>query len=239
MTEKGFEQHAPQKHEKRYTRNGTTVTPEEMRTLRESSVCVLGCGGLGGGVIEGLARIGVGRITAVDGDVFDESNLNRQVLSNENNIGKSKAREAAAQMKLINSEVEIIPVTEFLDEENAAGIIKGHDIAVDALDSATARKLLERACEEEDIPLVHGAIAGWNGQVAVIMPGDRILETIYEGSEDRGEETVTGNPSFTPAVVSAMEVAETIKVLLGKDGVLRNRLLMMDLLNHQYETIDF
>ena len=71
------------------------------------------------------------------------------------------------------------------------------------------------------------------------MPGDRLLETIYEGSEDRGEETVTGNPSFTPAVISAMEVAETIKVLLGKDGVLRNRLLMMDLLNHQYETIDF
>lgn len=239
MMKKGFEQQGTLKHEKRYTRNGTTVTPEEMRILKKSSVCVLGCGGLGGGVIEGLVRIGVGRITAVDGDVFDETNLNRQVLSHENNIGKRKAEEAAAQMKIINSDVEIVPVTEFLNEENAARIIKGHDIAVDALDNATARKLLERACEEENIPLVHGAIAGWNGQVAVIMPGDRMLETIYEGGEDRGEETETGNPSFTPAVVSAMEVAETIKLLLGKDGVLRNRLLMIDLLNHQYETIDF
>lgn len=227
------------KHEKRYERNGVTVTPEEMCILKKSSVCVLGCGGLGGGVIEGLARIGVGRITAVDGDVFDETNLNRQVLSHEKNIGKSKAEEAAAQIKNINSDVDIVPVAEFLNEENALRIIKGHDIAVDALDNATARKLLEQSCEKENIPLVHGAIAGWNGQVAVIMPGDRMLQTIYEGSEDRGEETETGNPSFTPAVVSAMEVAETVKLLLGKGGILKNRLLMMDLLNHQYETIDF
>lgn len=227
------------KYEKRYDRNGSTVTPDERVMLKKKSVCVAGCGGLGGGVIEGLVRIGVGNVTVVDGDVFDATNLNRQVLSNEQNMGASKAAEAEAQMKLINSEVKVTPIAKFIGEENAREIIAGHDVVIDALDNANARKILERACQEEEIPLVHGAIAGWNGQVAVIMPGNSLLAVIYEGIEEKGEETETGNPSFTPAAISAMEVAETIKLLLGKKVVLKNRLLMVDLLEHRYEIIDF
>lgn len=223
----------------RYDRNRGTVSIEEQETLRAKSVLVAGCGGLGGTVIEDLARIGVGSITAVDGDVFDESNLNRQVLSNEGNLGKPKAQEAAEQMKLINSEVKIRPVIEFIDEDNAGSLVAGHDVVVDALDNISSRKILEAACEAEKCPLVHGAIAGWNGQVAVVMPGSGILGTIYSGEEDKGSERETGNPSFTPAVIASIETAEVIKLLLGRDGVLENRLLMVDLLNHQYETIDF
>lgn len=225
--------------ENRYDRNRGTVSIEEQETLRAKSVLVAGCGGLGGTVIEDLARIGVGSITAVDGDVFDESNLNRQVLSNEGNLGKPKAQEAAEQMKLINSEVKIRPVIEFIDEDNAGSLVAGHDVVVDALDNISSRKILEAACEAEKCPLVHGAIAGWNGQVAVVMPGSGILGTIYSGEEDKGSERETGNPSFTPAVIASIETAEVIKLLLGRDGVLENRLLMVDLLNHQYETIDF
>lgn len=226
-------------HIKRYERNGTTVTPEETALLGGSSVCVVGCGGLGGGVIENLIRIGVGSITAVDGDVFDETNLNRQVLSNEANMGLYKAEEAARQMNEINSQAKVTPLRAFLSEENAADIISGHDVVIDALDSTDARKTLERACEQENIPLVHGAIAGWNGQLAVIMPGAGILQCIYDDDGNKGEERETGNPSFTPAVVSAMEAAETVKLLLGKSSPLRNSLLTVDLLEHRYEIIDF
>ena len=190
-------------------------------------------------MIENLVRIGTGRITAIDGDVFEESNLNRQVLSNEADLGRPKAEEAAEQMKVINSEVTVRPVVEFVKADNARRLVAGHDVVVDALDNISSRKILEAACEAEGIPLVHGAIAGWNGQVAVIMPGDRIIEMIYSGDEDKGSERETGNPAFTPAVIASMEAAEVIKILLGRDGVLRNRMLMADLLNHQYEIVDF
>lgn len=225
--------------ENRYDRNRGTVSLEEQEVLGTKSVLVAGCGGLGGTVIENLTRIGVGNITAVDGDVFDESNLNRQVLSNEEDIGKPKAQEAAEQMKIINSEVKVEPVIEFIDKDNAGKLVAGHDVVVDALDNISSRKILEAACEAENCPLVHGAIAGWNGQVAVVMPGSRIFETIYSGEDDKGSERETGNPSFTPAVIASMEAAEVIKILLNRDGVLKNKLLMVDLLNHQYETIDF
>ena len=171
--------------------------------------------------------------------MFEESNLNRQVLSNEEDLGKPKAEEAAEQMRLINSEVTVRPVAEFIREDNARQLVAGHDVVVDALDNINSRKILEAACEAEGIPLVHGAIAGWNGQVAVIMPGDRIIEMIYSGDEDKGSERETGNPAFTPAVIASMEAAEVIKLLLGREGSLKNRMLMIDLLNHQYETVDF
>lgn len=223
----------------RYDRNIGTISPREQKLLGEKSVCVIGCGGLGGGIIEGLTRLGVGRLTIVDGDVFDISNLNRQVLSNEDNIGMLKAEEGMRQMGQINSETRICPVCAFYTEENSREIISGHDVVIDALDNINSRKILEDACEEENIPLVHGAIAGWHGQVAVIMPGDRLIHTLYDGDENYGMEKETGNPSFTPAVTGALQVAETLKLLLNREGVLANKVLSVDILNHQYELIDF
>lgn len=232
-------QKEPGVHPARYERNVGTVSRQEQELLRKKSICIVGCGGLGGGVIEGLTRLGVGKLTIVDGDVFDDSNLNRQVLSNEENIGKEKAAEGARQMKQINSEVQIRPLHMMLDAQNSRDIIRGHDVVVDALDNVQSRLVLEDACEKEGIPLVHGAIAGWNGQVAVVRPKDRLLHAIYQGGANKGAEVETGNPSFTPAVVSAMQVAETLKLLLGRDGVLENKLLLIDLLHHEYEMIEF
>lgn len=223
----------------RYERNIGTVSPQEQELLKQRSVCVIGCGGLGGGVIEGLSRLGVGRLTIVDGDVFDVSNLNRQVLSSEKNIGMLKAEEGRRQISEINSEVEVTSICAFYTEENSRDIIRGHDVVVDALDNIASRKLLEDTCEQENIPLVHGAIAGWHGQLAVIMPGDRLIHTLYDGDENYGVEKETGNPSFTPAVVGALQVAETLKLLLGREGVLTNKLLTVDILQQQYEIIDF
>lgn len=221
----------------RYDRNIGTITIEDQAVLACKSVCVVGCGGLGGGVIENLTRMGVGELTLVDGDVFDESNLNRQVLSNEDNLGKSKALEAAEQMSRINSEITFVAIEDLLNEENAAAIIDGSDLVVDALDNVEARFALEKACSELNIPLVHGAISGWNGQVGVVMPGSGILSEIYMDPEPTDDAPT--NPSFTPAVVSAIQASETIKMLLNREEALRNKILMIDLLDHEYEIIDF
>ena len=221
----------------RYDRNIGTITIEDQAVLACKSVCVIGCGGLGGGVIENLTRMGVGELTLVDGDVFDESNLNRQVLSNEDNLGKSKALEAAEQMSRINSEITFVAIEDLLNEENAAAIIDGSDLVVDALDNVEARFALEKACSELNIPLVHGAISGWNGQVGIVMPGSGILSEIYMDPEPTDDAPT--NPSFTPAVVSAIQASETIKMLLNREEALRNKILMIDLLDHEYEIIDF
>ena len=224
----------------RYERNIGTISLAETEKLRNSWVLVAGCGGLGGHVIEGLARLGVGQITAVDGDVFSASNLNRQLLSTERTLGRYKALEAQERIKMVNSEVQIHPLCHYIDENNVDGIITDrYDAVVDALDNIKARRLLEQGCREQKLPLVHGAIAGWHGQAAVIMPGDDLFDKIYPAGSNKGAEQETGNPSFTPAMVAAVQVAETVKVLLGKPQILRNRLLTIDLLNQEYEVIRF
>ncbi len=224
----------------RYSRNAGVVSPEEQQSLSQKSVCVIGCGGLGGGVIENFVRIGVGKLTVVDSDVFDETNLNRQILSNEANVGRSKALEAAEQMKLINSDVEITPIQAELTGENCRQLIAGHDLVIDAVDNINTRYILEAACEKEQIVLIHGAIGGWSGQVAVVRPGDDLISKIYPGDKgDTAVDTSAGNPSFTPAIISGIQVAEAVKVLLDKEDALYNKLLMIDLSEHSYEVIEF
>ncbi len=224
----------------RYSRNAGVVSPKEQQSLSQKSVCVIGCGGLGGGLIENLVRTGVGKLTVVDSDVFDVTNLNRQVLSNETNIGSSKATEAASQMKLINSDVEITPIQAEITKENCRKIIAGHDIVIDAVDNINTRRILEEACETERTILIHGAIGGWSGQVAVVRPGDALISKIYPEVEgDTAVDTSAGNISFTASVVSAIQASEVIKVLLGKEEALYNKLLVIDLLDHEYEIIEF
>lgn len=229
----------------RYSRNVGSITEEEQQILSQKAVCVIGCGGLGGGVIENLVRMGVGKLTVVDSDVFDVTNLNRQVLSNEQNIGRSKAIEAAEQMKLINSTVEITPMQTKITEENCRQIIAEHDLVIDAVDNIGTRLTLEKACEHENIVLVHGAIAGWGGQVGIVNPGNKLISKIYQGytedgdSSDKGAEKETGNLPVPAATVSAIQAAEATKVLLDKDEVLYDKLLVLDLLNHEYEIIEF
>ena len=215
------------------------LTPEENGRLKDFHVMVVGCGGLGGYIIEMLGRLGIGRITVMDGDVFDVTNLNRQLLSSELNIGSPKAMAAKERMAQVNSDVEIIPIHDFFTVQNGVELVSGKDLVFDALDSADARLILEDACEAAGVPLVHGAIAGWFGQVCVVLPGDRTLRGILPEGVNKGIETELGNPSFTPALVASLEVAEGIKLLLHKEGVLRNRLLTIDLLNQDYEILTF
>lgn len=221
----------------RYDRNFQTFSETEMGVIRQKKVCVIGCGGLGGYVIELLARVGIGEITAIDGDVFEASNLNRQILSQEKNLGTPKAEAAKARIEAINSEVKINALQAFLTAENADKLVAGHDAVVDALDNVAARKVLEAACGKAGIPLIHGAIGGWYGQVAVIYPGDELMAKLYPEDIHQGAEKTLGNPAFTPSLVASIQASECLKVLLNKKEALRDEILTIDILNHEYERL--
>lgn len=221
----------------RYQRNMSALSPEENQKLKDFHVVVVGCGGLGGYLIEMLARLGIGTLTVIDGDVFDETNLNRQLLSTEENLGMPKVQAALERIVSVNSQTKVIPIYGLLTGDNGLKIVSGKDLVFDALDNVHTRLTLETLCETAGVPMVHGAIAGWFGQVAVVMPGDRTLHSILPEDVNKGIETELGNPAFTPALVASIEVAEGLKVLLGREGVLRNKLLTIDLLSQEYEIL--
>lgn len=219
---------------KRYIKNMNMLSKDENEKLKGFKVCVVGCGGLGGYIIEMLGRLGIGHITAVDGDVFDQTNLNRQILSNDESLGQSKALTAQRRMELVNPLIELIPITERITKENAGAILYGHDLIIDAVDKIDTRFLLQNSASKLEIPIVHGAIAGWYGQVSTIFPGDNTLDKIYPIKDGDGLENEFGNPSFTPALIASIQVSESLKVLLHRGETLRNKLLYIDLLENDY-----
>ena len=215
----------------RYSRNIPALSEAECALLRGKTVAVIGCGGLGGYLIEFLARIGIGHIRCVDGDVFEESNLNRQLLSTVPLLGNSKAQAAAARVREINPDVQVQAYPVFLEESNARELIAGCDAVLDALDNIPARKLLANACAAEQIPYIYGAIAGWVAQAAVCLPGDGLIERLYP------EDTVILDKSvlsFTPALCAAIQSALCVKLLTGKP-VESGKLHYADLLYEEFE----
>lgn len=222
----------------RYDRNMTCISKEENDSLTHKTVAVAGCGGLGGYIIEMLVRLGIGKIIAIDSDVFEDSNLNRQILSHTDNLGRPKALEAWQRVKLVNPDVELLPVLNKIDESNAKTILQKAEVVVDALDNISGRFALQKACEELGVPLVHGAISGWYGQVTTILPGDKTLDKIYSNISDAEIKNPLGNPSFTPALTASIEVSEVLKLLIGRGEVLRNKMLFMNLLNNNFEIIE-
>ncbi len=222
----------------RYQRNRQAISVSDQLTMFRSSVCVVGCGGLGCYVIEELARLGVGTIVVIDPDVFEEHNLNRQLFSTPANLGTAKVNAAASRIGEINPAVTLIPVQAAFSLENGASLLDGCQIVVDALDSIKVRLELAAVCTSKSIPLVHGAIAGWFGHVATQFPGDPTLKTIYQAWESgNGVEQHLGNPSFTPALVASLEVAEVCKILLGQGTPLRGRQLIIDLFSMEIQAV--
>ncbi|MDF2633232.1 MAG: UBA/THIF-type binding protein [Pelosinus sp.] len=222
----------------RYLRNIGTIGLAGQERLLKSRVAVVGAGGLGGLVVELLARMGVGYLKVIDGDVFALHNLNRQVLSTEQNMERNKAQIAAQRVKSINSDVQVEPVAEMLDESNGERLLKGMDVVVDALDTFSSRMLLGRVTAELKIPLVHAAIAGFAGQVMTVMPGDKSFDNLFRSKPpaNRGIETTLGNPAGTPALAASLEVQEVVKILTGTGEPIRNKLLYFDT---QYNLFEF
>lgn len=223
--------------EDRYSRNKKTFSDEDQHKLANSCVAVVGCGGLGGHIAEQLARMGVGKLVLFDGDRFEVSNLNRQLMATELNIGQWKAEAAQERIKIVNSEVEVQAVKGWFEEDKAPAGLKGVDLVCDALDSRESRVMLERVCHQLDLPLVYATIAGWYGQLGVSMPGDFTVQRLF-GRGDKGVERTWGNPAFTPAVLAGLSVAESVKILVGRPPSLRHAWLQVDLLTMEFEQFE-
>lgn len=127
--------------------------------------------------------MGVGTLVVVDPDGFDEHNLNRQLFSSPANLGRAKVEAAALRVSEINPAVTLVPLQVALSSGNGVELVGGCRVAVDALDSIRVRLELADVCTELNVPLVHGAIAGWYGHVATQFPGDNTLQTIYAGAQ--------------------------------------------------------
>ena len=217
----------------RYERNIPALSEAECEILRRKRVLVVGCGGLGGHLIDMLARIGVGFLRVVDGDVFEPSNLNRQLLSEVPLLGVSKAKAAAAKVSRVNPETEVEAVAGFLTEKNAWQLLLSCDAVLDGLDNIDSRRILAKECEKAKIPFIYGAVSGWVAQAAVSMPGDHLVETLYpEGVVLKNKSVL----SFTPALCASIQVALCIKLLTGRP-VETGKLYYFDLLNQEFESI--
>lgn len=228
----------------RYIRNREAISIEEQLKLAESRVTVVGAGGLGGQVILLLARVGIGHLVVVDHDLFDETNLNRQVLCNRESIGRPKSEEAVAMVRSINPGVEVRPYHVKLDTSNAEEILDGSDVVVDALDNVPTRFALEGATKALKIPLVHGALAGFEGRMMTIFPEDPGLKNLYGSDQAQVDDTkrpeaILGVPVLTPSFIANLQAMEVIKIILKRGKIFRNIMLHVDLEGGQVSEFTF
>jgi len=228
----------------RYIRNREIISLEEQLKLARSQVSVVGAGGLGGNLILLLARIGVGRLVVVDKDLFDETNLNRQALCTLEALGKPKSEVAVAAVASINPAVDVISHHLALDRSNALEILGGSDVIVDALDNVPDRLLLEEVTKGLGIPLVHGALAGFEGQLMTIFPNDSGLKNLYgnEGAfvdKSKSPEAVLGVPTFTPSLIATLQAMEVVKIILERGRPIRNAMIHVDMETAQINEFSF
>ena len=220
---------------RRYLRNMGTFSFAGQLKLLESTVVLVGLGGLGGQLIEQLGRVGIGEIIAVDPEVFDESNLNRQLLSNEANLGKEKTSEAKERLEKINKAVEFRGFQCRFDKL-PADVWGKTDLVFDCLDNINDRLVLTQKCSTSNCPLVHGAIAGWYGEVGVVWPGSDMLQKHYQGQHE-GLEKELGTPPFTAAVAASLMAAKGCQILMGKHTSKQSTIQFFDLLEDDWENI--
>lgn len=204
--------------------------------LLTGGVFIAGLGGLGGWLLEHMLRLGPEFIRAADGDVFDESNLDRQLLSSPLRIGQSKAAAAQERAALVAPQARFEAVPEFMTEDNCARLLSGCRLALDGLDSVAARLTLERGCAELGIPLVHGAVGGWFFEAGTVPPGSGMLGRVYPGGR---EPERTRTHSSVVSACAAVQAAEAEKLLTGAEPALWGRLLMADLDSMETHVVSF
>jgi molybdopterin/thiamine biosynthesis adenylyltransferase len=218
----------------RYLRNLESITLPEQLRLSEKTAAIVGAGGLGGNIITLLARLGVGTLIIIDPDCFDETNLNRQVLSGTRTLAVPKVQAAAEAVADINPGVKIIPHQQALTRGEAHTLLQGADVILDGLDNIIDRINLQEAACDLKIPFIHGAIAGFEGQFMTVLPGDAGLKRIYgerstPGKKKETPEALLGTPAPAPVLIAALQVMEALKILLDRGKIRRDSLMHVDM----------
>ena len=206
---------------------------EGQQKLKSSHVIVAGAGGIGCPASMYLACAGVGRITIIDSELVELSNLNRQVLHWDEDIGQKKAVSAARKLRSLNPSIRIVPIAAQITETNARDIIKGASVVVDAMDNFETRAILNRACVAEGIPFIHGGVRGLCSQVTTIIPGKTpCLACLYPQKPE--EQTPFPVFGVAPAMVAVIQATEAIKIIAGFGRLLTGQMLYVNL-----ATMDF
>jgi adenylyltransferase/sulfurtransferase len=189
--------------------------------LLASKVGIIGCGGLGSTIGQILARAGVGELTLCDSDQVELSNLHRQILYDEKDLGKPKAVVAAAKLMMINSQVKYHAVARRVDEKNIGDLIRGNDLVIDATDNLTSRYVVNTAAVQAGRDWIYGGCVGTEGTVMVVRSrSGACLECLFGPMEPEGQKAGGGFPILppTPVVVGAIQANEAIKYLLTKEA---------------------
>ena len=200
------------------------IGQEGQEKLKGSRVFIAGAGGLGSPIASYLTAAGIGMIRMIDHDQVALSNLNRQILHWEEDIGRKKVDSAKKKLKNLNSAVEIETIGETITEDNVSQLVDGCDVIVDAMDNLPTRYILNRCAIEKNIPFFHGAVNGFEGRVMTIIPGETAcLRCMYRGPVPQEKFPVIG---VAPAVIGCIQATEVIKYLVGIGKLLINRLLI-------------
>jgi len=203
-----------------------------LEKLRKAKVCVVGVGGIGNPVVTQLTAMGIGKLKIVDRDIIEISNLHRQHLYTEEDIGKVKVEAAKARLEQINSSVQIEALPNSVTKYTAENIVKGFDIVVDALDSIDARYALNDACIKLNIPLIYAGALGMLGSICTIIPNKTAcLRCIFPALAEDDMPTCSTegvHPSIL-YLVGGIQVSEVVKIILGERPTLENKLLYIDL----------
>ena len=205
---------------------------EGQERLKRAKVFVAGAGGLGSPVSIYLIAAGVGTVRIVDHDRVELSNLNRQVLHWDEDIGRRKIDSALEKLKRLNQGVKIEATEEMITEVNVSQLVAGFDLIVDAMDNLPTRYILNKAALERNIPFFHGAVYGFEGRAMTIIPGQTAcLRCLYRGVVPRKKFPVIG---VAPAVIGCIQATEVIKYIVGIGELLTDRLLIYDGLNLKF-----
>jgi adenylyltransferase/sulfurtransferase len=211
-----------------------------LEKLRKAKVCVVGVGGIGNPVVTQLTAMGVGKLKIVDRDIIEISNLHRQHLYTESDLGKVKVEAAKERLEKINSSVEIEALPNSVTKYTAESIIRGYDIVVDALDSIDARYALNDACIKLNIPLIYAGALGMLGSVCTIIPNKTAcLRCIFPALAEDDMPTCSTegvHPSIL-YLVGGVQVSEAVKIILGEKPTLENKLMYVDLNDLSLEKI--
>ena len=205
--------------------------------LKKAKVCVVGIGGLGNPIATRLVAMGIGKIRIVDRDVIELSNLHRQTMFDESDIGQVKVEAAAKKLKKMNPDVEVEALPVSVNDYTALDIVEGCDVIIDALDSVNARYSLNKACIMKNIPFVTGAAVGVSGQAFTILPKETACyHCVFPALDEDSMPTcsIEGVHPSILSIIGGIEVAEAVKIITGKKPNLANRILHVDLENLEF-----
>lgn len=211
-----------------------------MEKLRSAKICVVGTGGIGNPVVTQLTAMGIGKLKIVDRDVIEISNLHRQHLYNQGDLGKVKVEVAAERLKRINPHVEIEAVPVSITKYTAESVVKGMDLVIDALDSVDARYALNDACIKNNIPFIYGGALGMLGSVCTILPNKSACLRCMFPALTEDDMPTCSTEGVHPSIlylVAGTQVSEAVRVILGQKPKLIDRLLYIDLNELSFDKI--